>query len=186
MFQEQSPDHRKMHHREPKSWRKWENEYKGCRNLCFQFGINCFQIIRGIKTTMLSLTAPLPSQNSAGSVQDFLEGLPDLKQVSKPFSSCDHNRWTHSTHHHITLTLIISNITINILEQTTAPQKEGLLEVWKENQLSTVFRKKDCKTWGTVHSFEPSLLLNHPHLKRVCVHLASPGPQWVYWPPLGT
>lgn len=50
---------------------------------------------------MLFLTALLPSQNSAGSVQDFLEGLPDLKQVSKPFSSCDHHRPIHATHHHI-------------------------------------------------------------------------------------
>lgn len=63
MFQEQSLDHRKKHHREPKSWRRRkENERKGQRNLGFQIGTNRFQIITGIKTTTLSLL-PFPAPN---------------------------------------------------------------------------------------------------------------------------
>lgn len=62
-----------------------------------------------------------------------------------PFTSCGHRQLIYSFTPTLSLACITSNIPINILEHTAAPQKEGLSAVLKENQLQYSFHENSLQ-----------------------------------------
>lgn len=154
--------------------RKWT--HKGCRNLCSQFGINCFPIVTGLKNNH----ALSPCSPALPKFCWFCIGFSRMiRLTSSRFQSLSllvATRLFTLPIPTLSLTPITSDIPINILEHTAAPQKEGLLEVWKENQLQYNFHESSLQDMRKSAQFWTLSLPQSSCPWKVCVQLASPGP----------